>query len=105
MKLCTHFPVDPTTILRRLNETPPFINVTLNEFCQIDQKYTVLVSFGVFDNDRVCQVEYNESMDIVPGETVTFTFPMDNEMISKELGEDYCANVIVNGTAGLIAST
>ena len=95
--------MDPTTILRHLNEFQPFVNVTLNEFCQSDQEYTVLVSFGVFDNDGVCQVEYNESMNIVPGERVTF--PLDTERIPLAPGQEYCANVILNSTTGLGTGT
>ena len=93
----------PTTILRNLNEDQPSIDVALNEFCQIDQEYSLLVSFGVFGIDGVCQVEYNESMDIVPGQTVTF--PLDTERIPEEQGQEYCANVILNGTTGLVTST
>ena len=96
----THFSVDPTTILNHLNGPQPFIEITLNEFCRSDREYTVIVSFGVLSSGGVCQVAYNESIDVVPGETVTFL--LNTEIIQ---GQEYCANVIVNSAAGFMKST
>ena len=89
-------------IARNLDDR--FVDVTLNEFCQkSNENYTVLVSFGVFDIVGVCQVEYKESMDIEPG--ISVRVELDTGRISEEREYRYCANVIVNSTAGLTAST
>ena len=96
--------MDPATVSRNLKEAQPSFDVTLNGFCQGGQnyEYNVTVFFGVFDSD-VCQVEYNESINIVPGDTLTVE--LDTERIPEKQGQEYCANVIVNGIAGPVTST
>ena len=89
-----------TTIVK--NNQRQIVDVKLNEFCQGDQNYTLLVSFGVFDDKGKCEVKHNEQMDIKPG--VSVRVELDTGRISEEQGQEYCANVIVNSTAGLVTS-
>ena len=92
------FPVNGTMIIKNLKEGPKFfVNVTLNEFCERDPNYTAQVSFG-FTSNSICEVVYNESMKIKPGDTVMFI--LDTAKIPE--GKEYCANVIVNSTAGIV---
>ena len=89
-------------VVENLNDGPEYyVIVRLNEFCQRDQEYTVLVSFGTPAPPSMCQLVYDgQSVDIEPGESVRFD--LDASRISQE--PPYCANIFVNSTSGVVQS-
>ena len=92
--------VDPVMIMENLNDgSQHYVIVTLNEFCQRDQEYTVLVSFGT-TFPSMCQLVYGESVDIEPGESVRF------DLYTSRIPQEppYCANIFVNSTSGVVQS-